>query len=300
MSHRSDLHLSPGELNTSADPREGIAQRKEEVMENLTGLFDHSDYGEAYDAMARHVSDMSNLDRIIFEDCDLSAGKVVAPHMNLKPYPHWLCPEYIARKIGCGLKEAADLLDCWVILDPTHEMIETFISWVKARGVEKALAYFEKLAMALAEVENMDPDDVTESPEPAYDAPDLYRYHIVGEYDDEDKTWIELQPGWYQALVKKVQTCKDLDSLAALGKETYQLNLSRSQAGVFWTEYNIRKLRLESKIELGPTARAFIQRITRANGNLASLGAWLYKAQQGEIKVSNPPEKHEWTVIWKA
>ena len=134
--------------------------------------------------MARHVSDMSNLDRIIFEDCDLSAGKVVAPHMNLKPYPHWLCPEYIARKIGCGLKEAAELLDCWVILDPTHEMIETFISWVKARSVEKALAYFEKLAMALAEVENMDPDDVTESPEPAYDAPDLYRYHTVGEYEE--------------------------------------------------------------------------------------------------------------------
>jgi len=268
-------------------------------MENLRCLFDHSDYGEAYDAMARHVSDMSGLDRIIFEDCDLSAGKVVAPHMNLKPYPHWLCPEYIARKIGCRLKEAADLLDCWVILDPTHEMIETFISWVKAKGVEKALAYFEKLAMALAEVENMDPDDVTEPPEPAYDSPDLYRYHTVGEYEDDDKVWLELQPGWYQALVKKVQKCKDLDSLAALGKETYQLKLSRGQAGVFWTEYNIRKSTLESKIKLGPTARAFIQRITRANGNLASLGAWLYKAQQGEIKVANPPEKHEWTVIWK-
>ena len=104
--------------------------------------------------------------------------------MNLKPYPHWLCPEYMARKIGCRLQEAADLVDCWVILDLTHEMIETFISWVKARGVEKALAYFEKLAMALAEVENMDPDDVTESPEPAYDAPDLYRYHTVGEYEE--------------------------------------------------------------------------------------------------------------------
>jgi len=40
--------------------------------------------------MARHVSEMPNLDRIIFEDCDLVSGKVAAPHMNLKSYPHWL------------------------------------------------------------------------------------------------------------------------------------------------------------------------------------------------------------------
>ena len=172
-------------------------------MQDIT-IYDHSNYGEAYDAMARHVSDMSGLDRIIFEDCNLSAGRVVAPHMNMKAYPHWLCPEYIVRKIGCELQEAADLLDCWVMLDPTQEMIETFLSWVKARGVEKALAYFEKLAMALAEVENIDPDDVTEDPEPGYEAPDPYRYHVVGEYpEDDQKAWLHNQPRWFKNLIAK-------------------------------------------------------------------------------------------------
>jgi len=84
-------------------------------METLRSLHDHLDYGEACDAMARHASQMSGLDRIIFEDCKLVSEKVAAPQMNLKPYPHWFCPEYVARKIGCDLQDAANLLDCWVI-----------------------------------------------------------------------------------------------------------------------------------------------------------------------------------------
>ena len=311
MRKQSDLYLSSGEVNplnfwrvnSSADPCYEDRTRKEEVMENLRSLYDHSDYGEAYDAMARHVSVMSGLDRIIFEDCELVSGKVAGPHLNLKPYPHWLCPEYINRKIGCDLREASDLLDCWVIMDPTQEMVETFISWVKVRGMDKALPYFESLAMALAEVENIDPDDVTEADEPEYEAPDLYRYHIVGEYEedeDEVKPWMELQPAWYQSLIKKVQHCHDLDCMASLGREVYQRNLNRGQAGVFWTEYNLQKARLERDINLGPVARSMIQRIARANGNLASLGAWLYKVQQGQVKMATPPDKHEWTLIWKA
>ena len=269
-------------------------------METLRSLYDHSDYGEAYDAMARHVSEMSGLERIIFEDCELVGGKVVAPHVNLTAYPHWLCPEYIAKRIGCDTRQATNLLDCWVILDATREMIETFITWVKSRGVEKALPYFEKLALALAEVENIDPDDVTESEDPIYEAPDLYRYHLVGVYEDEDNThWIDQQPAWYRKLIAQVKRLRSLDELARIGKETYQIDLSRDRAGVFWTEYNLAKQKLEAQVDLGPTAQTFIQKITSANGNLAAVGAFLYKVQQGRVKVSDPPQKHEWTAIWK-
>jgi len=90
-------------------------------METSRSLYDHSDYGEGYDAMARHASAMSLLDLIIFEDCDQVSEKVAAPQMNLKPYSHWFCPEYVARKIGCDLQDAANLLDCWVMLDPAKE-----------------------------------------------------------------------------------------------------------------------------------------------------------------------------------
>lgn len=189
------------------------------------------------------------------------------------------------------------------MLDPTRDMVETFISWTRARGTERALSYFQNLGLALAEVENIDPDDVTQNDAPDYEAPDLYRHHVVGEYEedeDQERPWIELQPAWFQGLLRKVRNCRDLDSLSTLGRDVYQRTLTRGQAGAFWTEYNLKKTRLEESIKLGPAARSMIQRIANANGDLASLGAWLYRVQQGRVKVSNPPGRHEWTLIWKA
>jgi hypothetical protein len=317
----SDLNLSSYKINSFADPLIGDRIRKEALMNRDLALFIHDnrpwievceengwpvdeeviDYGESFEGMANHVSEMSGLERIIFEDCELVTGKVAAPHMNLKAYPYWLCPEYIAKKTGCSLKDASDLLECWVMLDPTQKMIECFISWVSAKGVEKALPYFERLAMAMAEVENISVDDVTESDEPEYGGQELYAYHPVGEYPDDNRTpWLETQPSWYQVLIRRLKECKNMDQVSALGKEVYERDLNQHQAGVFWTEYNIVKRRIEDKIKLGHVGRSFIQRISKANGNLASLGAWLYKVQQGLVKVANPPQKNEWTVIWKS
>ncbi len=257
-------------------------------------------YGEGFIGMAKHVSAMQGLDRMIFEDCELSGDKVVAPHLNLKPYPFWFCPEHIARQIGCNFRDAAKLLDCWVILDSTQKMVNTFIRWVKARGVDKAVPYFEKLAMAVGEVESINPDDATENDEIAYETPDTYKYHAVGAYEeDEQKPWMDKQPGWYQSIIKNLQACDSIERLAAIGKEIYRKELSHDQAGVFWGEYNRKKAGLEKKITIGATARGMIASIVKANGNLASLGAWLYKVQQGQIKVANPPEKHEWIMIWR-
>jgi len=261
---------------------------------------DPAAYGEGWEGMAQHIHDMSNLERIIFEDCEVSDDKVLAPHPNLKPYPHWLCPEYIARKIGCDLHDAANLLDCWVMLDPTQKMVETFISWAKARSIESSLAYFEKLALALAEVENIDPEDATESEDVQYQAPDEYRYHVIGDDAEDETPWLKRQCPWYQALVQSVRNCTDLDQLLALGKATYNLKLLHGMAGVFWTEYNIRKKALTPELHIGPVAQVFINKIAGSNGNLASLGAWLYKVQQGRIRVHNAPKGQEWTPIWAA
>jgi len=55
----------------------------------------------------------------------------------------------------------------------------------------------------------------------------------------------------------------------AMGREVYNRSLNGGQAGVFWTEYNLQKSKLERDIKLGPVARSMIQRIAKANGNLA-------------------------------
>lgn len=40
-------------------------------------------------------------------------------------------------------------------------MVEVFLGWTKKRGLERGLAYFEKLAKAAAEAEASDPDQLS-------------------------------------------------------------------------------------------------------------------------------------------
>ena len=80
------------------------------------------------------------------------------------------------------------------------------------------------------------------------------------------------------------------------------LDLARDQAGVFWYEYGRSRNRLMAGVRkgLGGSARHLLKRIRNANGALAALGARLYRIQQGAVKLSDPPAKHEWIVIWEA
>jgi len=80
------------------------------------------------------------------------------------------------------------------------------------------------------------------------------------------------------------------------------LDLARDRAGVFWYEYGRSRNRLMARIRkgIGGSARHLLKRIRNANGDLAALGAMLYRIQQGAVKLSDPPAKHEWIVIWAA
>ena len=50
---------------------------------------------------------------------------------------------------------------------------------------------------------------------------------------------------------------------------------------------------------LSISARRLLHQVRNANGNLAALGARLFKIQRGDIKMADPPAKHEWIVIWE-
>ena len=135
--------------------------------------------------------------------------------------------------------------------------------------------------------------------------PDLYADHFIG-YDElaeaMDLTCEGRQSRSYRSLLGKVRGMNDLDALRELGKKVYALGLSRDQAGVFWYEYGKSRSRLMAGVRkgLGGTARHLLKRIRNANGDLAALGAMLYRIQQGDVKRSDPPAKHEWIVIWEA
>jgi len=289
-------------------------------------LFNHEDYGEAYLGMAFHVRDMNQLDRMIFEDCAVADGAVVAPHLNVKSHcPVHLRPEILRKRIGCTFPQAVVLADAWSIIEATPKMVDAFIGWVKAKGIEAGVAYFEHIAMNLAEVEvswdhdvgeplqdDADDDaddalDLSGYPDEAYreEIPDLYAYHVIG-YDElaeaMDLTWEERQPRSYKGLLRKVRCIADLDALRDLGKRVYALDLARDQAGVFWYEYRKMERRIMAEIgkSLSISARRLLHQVRNANGNLAALGARLFKIQRGDVKMADPPRKHEWIVIWEA
>ena len=289
-------------------------------------LFNHEDYGEAYLGMAFHVRDMNQLDRMIFEDCAVANGAVVAPHLNVKSRcPVHLRPEILQRRIGCAFHQAVALADAWSIIEATPKMVDAFIGFVKAKGIEAGVAYFEHIAINLAEVEvswDLDAgeplqdetdDDADDGFEPSGDPddtyreeiPDLYAYHVIG-YDElaeaMDLTWEERQPRSYKGLLRKVRCIADLDALRDLGKRVYALDLARDQAGVFWYEYRKTERRIMAEIgkSLSISARRLLHQVRNANGNLAALGARLFKIQRGDFKMADPPRKHEWIVIWAA
>ena len=300
-------------------------------------LFNHEEFGEAYLGMAFHVRSMNQLERMIFEDCAVADGAVVAPHLNVKSRcPVHLRPEILQRRIGCAFHQAVALADAWSIIEATPKMVDAFIGLVKAKGIEAGVAYYEHLAMKLAEVEvswdhdadellhhtDADGDDLDDAddadetdgtsdlsgdPDDAYqeEIPDLYGYHAIG-YDELaeaiDLTWEERQPRSYKALLRKVRESDDLDALRDLGKRVYALELARDQAGVFWYEYEKSRKRIVAALRkgLGSSARHLLDRIYKANGDLAALGAMLYRIQRGDIRMGDPPAKHEWIVIWEA
>ena len=298
-------------------------------------LFNHEDYGEAYLGMAFHVRDMNQLDRMILEDCTVADGAVVAPHLNVKSHcPVHLRPEILRKRIGCTFHQAVALADAWSIIEATPKMVDAFIGWIKAEGIEASVTYYEYLAMNLAEVEvswdhdaellNNDADcngdgrgddaddtdgalDLSWDPDDAYqeEIPDLYGYHVIG-YDElaeaMDLTWEERQPRSYKALLRKVRGVADLDALRDLGKRVYALDLVRDQAGVFWYEYRKTERMIMAEIgkSLSITARRLLYQVRNANGNLAALGARLFKIQRGEVKMVDPPRKHEWIMVWGA
>ena len=69
-------------------------------LSELGKIFDHSDYGEGFEGMARHISQMSPTERMDFEDLELCGSKVLAPHDNIVVMPYYLTLEYLNKKLG--------------------------------------------------------------------------------------------------------------------------------------------------------------------------------------------------------
>lgn len=154
-------------------------------MNSEAQLFNHNDFGEAYIGMSLHTATMTQSERMIHEDCVLSGDAVLAPHANVKSgCKSHLRPEIITKRAGCTFAQAVQLCNAWCIIEATSKMVDTFILWIKAKGAEQAVTYFEKLACQLAEVEGgceeFEAMGDESDPEEGDVIPETVGYHPIG------------------------------------------------------------------------------------------------------------------------
>ena len=317
MTHESELFIHDNRQLLLDQLHDGILT--EENYRNSDPIA----FGEDWEGMACHVHDeMNTLDRIIFEDCQLSADNttVMAPHPNFSTSPYYLTPRWIISKIhypktqpkltlaslragsysastpapsdfNLSFNNAQDLLCFWETIGNTRPLINSYISWINISGIAAALKYFGHLASELSYI-TTNPDEYLESlhsdSEPA---PNLYAYHTIGERDEPD--YYDMIPNWFKDLLRTIENCPNLEALSALGKAQYDRDLGQ-YAGVFWMHYNRRKKKLTPRIH--PKAEFIIATIndTKFRSRLAKIGKRLYELQADPNYI--PPTN--WNNIW--
>ncbi len=117
----------------------------------LDNYKDQVSYGEGFMGVADHVSDMTHLDRMIFEDCFDGSNSVQRPSLNVPQVSSNTMVERLATSLNITLDQAEDLIDFWSIIDDSQRTWNEFKRWVKAKGIEKALPYFKTLAGQLVD-----------------------------------------------------------------------------------------------------------------------------------------------------
>jgi hypothetical protein len=174
------------------DPEAAYPEYREDETWARDPLFDRHP-----DEFGAHA--LSPLARQLFEDGRKVQGKVVGRHEAVVRTPWYLTSQYLSGTLGCPVAQAAQLADSFAILDADAALVETFLGWVKTRGVDAGLAYFSTLATAAAEAESVDPEDALHHATASYQ--DWEHDRAGAERDDDlaalpDLAWTPMDEEW--------------------------------------------------------------------------------------------------------
>jgi len=112
-------------------------------LDHPRSIFDDSDFDDCgFEAMAQHSQTkgrnldkdcMTQLERIISEDCYFNGYKVSRPNPGTEPAPSWFnSPLSISRILKTDLQTARHLIDNWEIIGLTPKTANAFIKEAKA------------------------------------------------------------------------------------------------------------------------------------------------------------------------
>ena len=297
-----------GDLDMAPCPTALTREQTEEIMDSFTpeltreqSIFDHSEYGEGWEAMADHTLAMSRLDRIIFEDCGFSGSQVQAPHLNINDIPYYRRPEVIARKATISLQQARDLCQFWSTIGDTQPMVKEYLKWIVAKGIGPALKYFGNLAAQLSDAECVSPEEFLAGLEADPVAPNEYSYHPVGEREEEDDYYEDIAPMWMTRILQKMERAQSMEDLAEIGKKAFGAYMG-SHTGTFWMHYNARKIQLTPKLSVKAKEIIAFIGACKTRMRLGKVGKRLYELQaesqrvEGNLAIADS----DWTSIWEA
>ncbi|MDQ5985888.1 MAG: hypothetical protein CSYNP_01605 [Syntrophus sp. SKADARSKE-3] len=260
--------------------------------------------GEAGIGFIHRAAHLPALSRMILEECHQTAdGKPCLPHINRQPAPWYKNAALIKSRFKTTIEQAETLKEAFRLLDVTPSMAVTFDKWIKAKGIEVALKYFESLAVQMILVtdegdpvldlmtpetpveDNNDFDTTIEKLDMTERMPaDVTQDHLLDDPRDNATSWEETQP---QAYCNHLDTIRSFTNITAIGsymKGQYYGTTpvwQGSRAAVAWNVYNSRKAALTPRLH--PKALKIAARFSDPKANLNKAAAWLYNEAPREI-----------------
>ena len=99
-----------------------------------------------------HRPRLTQFARQIFEACAIAGSKILMPHNNSKT-PRHMSTEFISKLAACTQDEARRLLDCFIPLEATEQMVKTYSFMARERGAEAVIDYLWRYVMGVVEAE---------------------------------------------------------------------------------------------------------------------------------------------------
>ena len=301
-------------------------------------LFDDSHHGEAGVGMMTHNAAMSQLNRMISEQGQCAGGQVYIQHPNDDLLKFEQRIDVLARRIEkycmvtCNADEsvevASELMAYWDILYLPRNLREEYIKMIQKKGqnpewdVWNAVKFFRELALPLAEVENIDPDDLiesgkeialvnregvaneylhplTENDNGVIPNPRVTSSHQIGiptgkvEYD-----WIEGQDKRFKLVYHSMLNSKSAKDLSQVARKAYPLNFKGKQAQVIWDLHRARKANFDAQLSSDAKAVITCIRAMSESRRLLRAGKAFFHFQNGSTLLRIP--KEQWANVWNA
>jgi len=133
----------------------GPAQIDPRPLETLTEAVNpgYDEHGEPLASpFPPHRPHLTQLDRHEYEACALAGTKIMMPHANNKG-PRHMTTEFISNIANCSHDDARNLLDCFIVLETTEQMVKTYSFMARERGAEAVVDYLWRYVMGAVEAE---------------------------------------------------------------------------------------------------------------------------------------------------